>query len=80
MEVGTFPPNLPDLVHTALELASKQAFSLTQAWLGLTGQDNSDLKLTDNPVIDPFAIVTDHHTSNITQSAQLVQTPTNLTT
>jgi hypothetical protein len=34
----------------------------------------------DNPVIDPFAIVTDNHTSNITQSAQLIQTPTNITT
>jgi hypothetical protein len=47
--------------------------------LGSTGQNNSELKLTDNPIIDPFAIVTDHHTSDITQSTHLVQTPTNIT-
>ncbi len=33
----------------------------------------------DNPVIDPFAIVTDHNTSNITQSAHLDQAPKNIT-
>jgi hypothetical protein len=59
-------------------LTSKQAFNLAEALLGSTGQDNSDLKLTDNPVIDPFAIVTDHHTSN--KSAHPVQTPANITT
>ena len=80
METGTIPPNRPDLIHSSSELASKQAFNLTQAWLGSTGQDNYDLKLMDNPVIDLFAIVTDNHTSNITQSAQLIQTPTNITT
>ncbi len=61
-------------------MASKQAFNVTEAWLGSTGQDNSDLKLTDNPVVDPFAIVTYHHTSNITQSAHLVQKPEKITT
>jgi hypothetical protein len=80
MEAGTIPPHWSDLVHSSSELASKQAFNLTEAWLGSTGQGNSELKLTDNPVVDPFAIVTDHHTSNITQSAHLVQTPTNITT
>jgi hypothetical protein len=33
----------------------------------------------DNLVVDSFAIVTDHHTSNITQSAHLDQTPKNIT-
>ncbi len=62
-------------------MASKQAFNLTEAWLGSTGgQDNSDLKLTGNPVVDPFAIVTDHHTSNLTLSTHLVQKPENITT
>jgi hypothetical protein len=78
MEAGTIPPHWSDLVHSSLELASKQAFNSTEALLGSTGQDNSELKLTDNPVVDLFAIVTDHHTSNITQSAHLVQTPTNI--
>ncbi len=66
------------LVHSSSEMASKQAFNLTEAWLGSTGQDNSNLKLTDNPVVDSFAIVTDHHTSNM--SAHLVQKPKKNTT
>jgi hypothetical protein len=33
----------------------------------------------DKPVIDPFAIVTDHHTINITKSAHLDQAPKNIT-
>jgi hypothetical protein len=31
MEAGTIPPNWPDLVHSSSELASKQAFNLTEA-------------------------------------------------
>jgi hypothetical protein len=61
-----YAPHWSDLVHSSSELASKQAFDLAQACLGSTGQDNTDLQFMDNPVIDPFAIVTDHHTSNIT--------------
>jgi hypothetical protein len=80
MEAGIIPPNWSDLVHSSSELASKQDFNLNEAKLGSTGQNNSELKLTDNPVVDPFAIVTDHHTSNITQSTHLVQIPTNITT
>ncbi len=52
-------------------MASKQALDLAQAWLGSTGQDNTDLQFTDNLVIDPFENVTDHHTSNITKSTHL---------
>jgi hypothetical protein len=66
MEAGTIPLHWSDLVHSSSELASKQSLDLSQAWLGSTGQDNTDVQFTDNPVIDPFAIVTDHHTSNIT--------------
>jgi hypothetical protein len=80
IEAGTIPPHWPDLVHSSSELASKQAFNLAEAWLGSTGQDNSELKLTDNPVVDLFAIVTDHHINNITQSAHPVQTSANITT
>ncbi len=69
MEAGMIPPHWSDLVHSSSELASKQAFNLAQAWMGSTGQDNTDLQFMDNLVIDLFAIVTDHHTSNITQSA-----------
>jgi hypothetical protein len=46
-------------------LTIQQAFDLAQAWLDSTGQDNSDLQLADNPVVDLFVIVTDHHSSNI---------------
>jgi hypothetical protein len=46
-------------------MASKQAFQLAQAWLGSTSLNNADLQFTDNPVVDPFAIVTDHHNSSI---------------
>jgi hypothetical protein len=60
-------------------LVTKQALDLAQAWLGSTGQDNTDLQFTDNPVVDPFAIVTDHHTSNITKSTHLDQAPKNIT-
>jgi hypothetical protein len=75
MEAGTFPPHLADLLQSSLELASKQAFNLAQAWLGSTGQDNIDLQFMDNPAIDPFAIVTDHHNSSIIQNAHLDQAP-----
>ena len=56
-------------------MASKQVFNLAQAWLGSTGQDNIDLQFTDNPVVDPFAIVIVHHTSNITKNTHLDQAP-----
>ncbi len=80
MESGTIPPHWPDLVHSSSELASKQAFNLAEVWLGSTGQNNSELKLMDNLVVHPFAIVTDHHISNITQSAHLVQKTEKITT
>ena len=47
--------------------------------MGSTGLDNTDLQFTDNPVIDPFAIVTDHHNSSITKNAHLDQAPKNIT-
>jgi hypothetical protein len=60
-------------------LASKQVFNLAHAWLGSTGLDNTDLQFTDNPVVDPFAIVTDHHNSSIEKNTRLDQTPKNIT-
>ncbi len=33
----------------------------------------------DNPVVDPFAIVTDHHNSSIKKNAHLDQAPKNIT-
>jgi hypothetical protein len=59
-------------------LASKQAFNLTQAWLSSTGL-NTDLQFTDNPVVDLFAIVTDHHNSSITKNTHLDQETKNIT-
>jgi hypothetical protein len=75
MEAETIPQHWSDLLHSSSELASKQAFNLAQAWLSSTGQDNTDLQFTDNPVIDPFAIVTDHHTINITKNTHQDQAP-----
>ena len=75
MEAGMIPPHWSDLLQSSSELASKQAFNLAQAWLGSTGQDNIDLQFMDNPAIDPFAIVTDHHNSSIIQNAHLDQAP-----
>jgi hypothetical protein len=73
------PPHWSDLVHSSSESASKQALDIAQAWLGSTGQDNADLQVADNPVVDTFAIVTDHHTSNITKSTYLDEAPKNIT-
>jgi hypothetical protein len=53
--------------------------NITTDWLGSTGQDNTDLQFTDNTVVNPFATVTDHHTSNITKNTHLDQTPKNIT-
>jgi hypothetical protein len=55
-------------------------FNLAQAWLGSTGLDNTDLQFTDNPNVDPFAIVTNHHISSITKNTHLDQEPNNITT
>jgi hypothetical protein len=79
MEAGTIPPHWSDLLQSSSELASKQAFDLAQACLGSTGIDNTDLQFMDNPVVDPFAIVTDHHNSSIEKNAHLDQTPKNIT-
>ncbi len=73
------PPHWSDLLQFSSELASRQAFNLAQAWLGSTGLDNTDLQITDNPVVDPFAIVTDHHNSRMTKNAHLDQETNNIT-
>ncbi len=79
MEAGTIPPHWSDLLQSSSELTSKQAFKLAQVWMGSTGLDNTDLQFTDNPVVDPFAIVTDHHNSSITTNAHIDQAPNNIT-
>jgi hypothetical protein len=79
MEAGMIPPHWSGLLQFSSELASKQAFNLAQAWLGSTGLDNTDLQFMDNPVVDPFAIVTDHHNSSIEKNAHLDQTSKNIT-
>jgi hypothetical protein len=80
MEAETIPPHWSDLLQSSSELASKQAFNLAQAWLGSTGLDNTDLQFTDNPIVDPFAIVTDHHNSSKTKNTHLDQAPKSETT
>ncbi len=56
-------------------MVSKYALNLAQAWLGSTGQGNTDLQFMDNPVVDPITIVADHHTRNITKNTHLDQAP-----
>ncbi len=73
------PPHWSDLVHSSSESASKHALKSAQAWLGSTSQYNTDLKFTDISVVDPFAIVTDHHNSIITKNTHQNQTPNNIT-
>jgi hypothetical protein len=75
MEAGAIPPHWSDLVHSSSELASKHNLILAQAWLGSTGQYNTDLEFTDLSVIDPFAIVTDHHNISKTKNTHLDQAP-----
>jgi hypothetical protein len=77
MKARTIPPLWSDLLQSSSELASKQAFNLAQSWLGSTGLDNTDLQFTDNPVVNPFAIVTDHHNSSIEKNPHLDHTPKN---
>jgi hypothetical protein len=79
MEAGTIPPHWSDLVHSSSELVRKHASNLAQAWLGSTGQDNTNLKFTDDSVLDPLAIVTDHNTSSIAKNTHLDQAPENIT-
>jgi hypothetical protein len=79
MEAGMFPPHWSDLVHSSSELASKHALNLAQAWLGSSGQYNTDLKFTDYSVVDPFAIVSDHHISSITKNTRENQAPKHIT-
>jgi hypothetical protein len=53
--------------------------NFAQAWLGKTDQDNTDLQFMYNPVVDPFSMMTNHHTSNITKNSLLCQAPENIT-
>jgi hypothetical protein len=78
MEAGTIPPHWSDLLQSSSELATKQSFNLAQAWLGSTCLDNTDLQFTDNPFVNPFAIVTDHHNSSITKNTHLDQETKNI--
>lgn len=65
MEAGTIPPNWEDLVTNSSEKSTLQALELTEAWLGTKrdttisiNRDHTDLQLADDPVLDPYAVVT----------------------
>ena len=65
MEAGTIPPNWEDLVTNSSEKSTPQALELTEAWLGnkrdttiSINRDHTDLQLADDPVLDPYAVVT----------------------
>ena len=60
MEEGTVPPNWADLVKYSSELATRQDYQLAETWLSQSSSNNADSSPADNPVVDPFAIETDH--------------------
>jgi hypothetical protein len=62
MNDGLVPPNWTDLVEHSSEMATKQSFVLAENWLK-GSSTNTDLQAPDNPVVDPYAVVTDHHIS-----------------
>jgi hypothetical protein len=63
MNDGLVPPNWTDLVEHSSEMATKQSFALAENWLQ-GSSTNNELQAPDNPVVDPYAVVTDHHISN----------------
>jgi hypothetical protein len=71
--------NIGQIYYNPLQNWQVRALNLAQAGLGSTGLDNTDLQFMDNPVVDPFAIVTDHHNSSITKNGYLDQETNNIT-
>ena len=64
MEEGTVPPNWADLVEYSSEHASSQDYNLAETWLNYSNRSPNSSP-ADNPVVDPFAIVThDHNQGN----------------
>ena len=63
MVAGPIPPNWLDLVKYCSELATTQDFSLAETWLNHSSK--SDLKTMDNPVVNPYDIVSDRHLDKI---------------
>ena len=57
MEAGTIPPNWKELVEYSSERATAEDVALADTWLNSSSQ-NVDEK---DRLSDPFAIVTDHH-------------------
>ena len=57
MEEGTVPPNWADLVSYSSEHASSQDYILAETWLNHSSSKTGSSP-ADNPVVDPFAIVT----------------------
>ena len=53
------PPHWDDLVHNSSELATKQDFNLAEPWFKHKTQPQ--LPPADNPIVDPYAVMTDHH-------------------
>ena len=56
MEAGTIPPKWENLVKQSSKMATAQDVDLADTWL--RGKSN---KGVSDPLSDPFAIVTDHH-------------------
>ena len=64
MEEGTVPPNWADLVEYSSEHANSQDYKLAETWLNYSNRSPNSSP-ADNPVVDPFAIVThDHNQGN----------------
>ena len=61
MEKGTIPPHWNNLVKHSSEMATKEDFLIAETWL--QSNHDTDLKPTDNQVVNPYAVVSDQHGS-----------------
>jgi len=68
MEAGTVPPNWSDLVKYSTERATPEDFDLAETWLSAQPDVTKD-----QPLSDPFGVVTDHHLADSNASAPIRQ-------
>jgi len=62
MEKGSTPPHWEDLVKYSSEMATKEDYNIAETWL--QSNQNNKVQPTDNPVVDPFDVVSDQHNNN----------------
>ena len=64
MEAGTIQPNWKNLLKYSFEVATVKDVDLVDTWL----QGQSDKEASD-PLLNPFAIVTDHQKRQMTNTS-----------